>query len=78
MSIECDVERATGDGTFTFIWKEAGGPTVSAPNRNGFGNTILLDGAKQFGAHVALNYEPEGLRYELRFPLNAIEATNNA
>lgn len=78
ISIECDVRRANGDGTFAFLWKETGGPTVSAPKRKGFGSAILLDGAKQFGAHVALNYEPEGLRYELRFPLTAVEAANTA
>jgi PAS domain S-box-containing protein len=76
ISIECDVQRATGDGSFTFLWKETGGPTLSPPERKGFGSAILLDGARQFGAHVALNYEPQGLRYELRFPLSAVEAAN--
>ena len=78
VSIECDVQRANGDESFTFLWKETGGPTVSEPERKGFGSAILLDGARQFGAHVALNYEPEGLRYELRFPLSAVEAANEA
>lgn len=78
VSIECDVRPANGDKTFTFLWKETCGPTVSAPKRKGFGSAILLDGAKQFGAHVALNYEPEGLHYELRLPLSAVEATNKA
>ena len=31
VSIECDVRRANGDESFTFLWKETGGPTVSAP-----------------------------------------------
>jgi hypothetical protein len=60
------VKRTNGDGTFSFLWKETGGPPVLAPNRKGFGSTILLDGAKQFASHAALNYEPDGLRYELR------------
>ena len=51
---------------------------VLAPERKGFGSTILLDGAKQFGAKVSLNYEPKGLHYELRFPLSAVEAANKA
>lgn len=78
VSIECDVRRENGDESFTFLWKETGGPRVSGPGRKGFGSAILLDGARQFGAHVALNYEPEGLRYELRFPLSAVEAANKA
>ena len=75
VSIECEVGRLNGERTFTFLWKETGGPRVSVPKRKGFGSTILLDGAKQLGGHVALNYQPEGLRYELRFPLGAVEAS---
>jgi PAS domain S-box-containing protein len=75
VSIECDIERTNGDGTFSFQWKETGGPPILLPpKRQGFGSVILLDGARQFGQHVALNYDPEGLRYDLRFPLSAIEA----
>ena len=48
------------------------------PKRKGFGSTILLDGAKQFDANVSLKYEPEGLRYELRFPLSAVEAAKQS
>jgi two-component sensor histidine kinase len=68
----CDVERVKG-GTFSFLWKESGGPIVLPPQRKGFGTAILIDGAKQFGQHVALDYEPDGLKYEIRFPLSAIE-----
>lgn len=78
VSITCNVKRANGNGTFSFLWKEIGGPPVSAPNHEGFGSTILLDGSKQFASHVALNYAPDGLRYELRCPLSAIEAANPA
>jgi PAS domain S-box-containing protein len=78
VSIECEVKRASENGTFSFLWKESGGPTVSAPRRKGFGSAILLDAAKQFGQHVALNYDPDGLRYELRLSLGAIEAANSA
>jgi PAS domain S-box-containing protein len=70
ISIACDVS----EGTFLFRWKETGGPKVLPPKRKGFGSVILLDAAKQFGKHIALDYEPDGLRYEVRFPLSAIEA----
>jgi PAS domain S-box-containing protein len=69
----CDVERIKG-GTFSFLWKESGGPIVLPPQRKGFGTVILIDGAKQFGQHVALDYEPDGLKYEIRFPLSTLEA----
>jgi PAS domain S-box-containing protein len=75
ISIKCDVERV--DGTFSFLWKETGGPIVLPPKRKGFGSTILLERAKQFGNRVALDYEPDGLRYEVSFPLSAIEVARN-
>jgi PAS domain S-box-containing protein len=72
VSIKCDVERSVG--TFSFLWKESGGPIVMSPERKGFGTTILIDSAKGFSQHVALDYEPDGLKYEVRFPLSSIEA----
>jgi hypothetical protein len=36
-----------------------------------FGSIILLESAKQFGKHIALDYELDGLRYEVRFPPEA-------
>jgi PAS domain S-box-containing protein len=74
VSIECEVRRMNGDGVFSFLWKESGGPRVSAPKRTGFGSSILLDTAKHFGQHVALDYNPQGLTYEIRLLLSAIEA----
>jgi two-component sensor histidine kinase len=75
VSVVFDVERANGASTFTFLWKETGGPKVTLPKRKGFGSVILLEGAKQFAEHVALEFEPDGLRYAARFPLSAIEAS---
>jgi two-component sensor histidine kinase len=76
ISIKCDIERV--NGTFSFLWKETGGPIVLPPKRKGFGTTILLESAKQFGKHIVLDYEPDGLRYEVRFPLSTIEASTKA
>ena len=67
VSIEGDVRRTNGDGVFSFLWKESGGPRVSAPRRTGFGSSILLDAARHFGRHVALDYNPQGLTYEFGF-----------
>jgi PAS domain S-box-containing protein len=72
VSIKCDVEQSAG--TFSFLWKESGGPIVMSPKRKGFGTTILIDAAEGFSQHVALDYEPDGLKYEVRFPLSVIEA----
>jgi two-component sensor histidine kinase len=78
VSIECNVKRINGSGgVFSLLWKESGGPKVSAPNRKGFGSAILLDAAKQFGQQVNLNYDPDGLTYEIRCSLSAIEAVKS-
>jgi PAS domain S-box-containing protein len=74
VAVAFDVERAKGQSTFSFLWKETGGPKVSTPKRKGFGSVILLEGARQFAEHVALEFEPDGLRYTARVPLDAIEA----
>jgi hypothetical protein len=47
---------------------------VSKPIRRGFGSTILLEAAKQFADGIALEYEPDGLRYAVQFNLRAVEA----
>ena len=78
ISIEGSIERVNDQRTFSFLWAETGGPTAIAPKRKGFGSSILLESAKQFGESVRLDYNPQGLRYELRCPLRAIVATDKA
>ena len=76
VTITGSIEQLNGASSFSFRWKESGGPPVVQPTRKGFGSVILLDAAKQFGQHVATNYEPQGLSYELVVPLREIEASN--
>ena len=76
ISIEGSIERANDRGIFAFLWVESGGPKVIAPKRKGFGSSILLDSARHFGESVKLDYDSQGLRYELRVPLHAIEVTD--
>jgi two-component sensor histidine kinase len=74
ISIEGNINRLDG-GTFSFVWRETGGPAVTKPTRRGFGSVILLDSAKHFGQSVKLDYTPRGLCYELQVRLNTIEAS---
>ena len=64
-------DPGSGEAVFVMWWKERGGPRVSPPLRKGFGSTILVDAARQFG-DARLAYEPSGLEYELRVPLREI------
>jgi PAS domain S-box-containing protein len=76
VAIEGKIDRLNGGGTFTFLWRETGGPAVTKPTRRGFGSVILLDSARHFGQSVELDYAPRGLCYELQVQLNTIEASN--
>lgn len=76
VSVEGKIDRLNGGGTFSFAWRETGGPAVTAPTRKGFGSVILLDSARQFSQDVALDYARQGLRYELQLQLTAIEPSS--
>ncbi len=75
VSIEGRIDRLDGGGTFSFVWRESGGPQVTAPTRKGFGSVILIDAARQFAQSVALDYAPRGIHYVLQLRLGAIEAS---
>jgi two-component sensor histidine kinase len=63
-----------GEQIFAMAWRESGGPRVRKPRRNGFGSTILVEGARKFGRQADLRFQPEGISYELRLPLSSIAA----
>lgn len=56
-------------GRIRILWQESGGPTVTAPERRGFGRVLLerLVGATLNGT-VTLDFRPEGLVCEIDFP----------
>jgi PAS domain S-box-containing protein len=74
VAIEGKIERVNGEQIFAMAWRESGGPRVRKPRRNGFGSTILVEGARKFGRHADLRFQPEGLSYELRLSLSSIVA----
>ncbi len=72
ISIVGNVKQANGASQFSLMWRESGGPSVAKPTRKGFGSVILFDAARQFGMDIDVNYDPNGLRYELRVALQEI------
>lgn len=60
-----------------FTWVERGGPTVTTPERRGFG-TELLDGLMRRGAEPVLDYARDGLRCTLEIALDNIPAIHSA
>ena len=56
-----------GTGKFDITWSEEGGPPVTAPERRGFGSTVIEKMARiAFGQPVKLEFLPQGVRWHLR------------
>jgi PAS domain S-box-containing protein len=51
------------------LWQERGGPRVAPPEQRSFGTQLIEAGiAHELDGAVALAFDPEGVRCELRFP----------
>ena len=67
----------SGEGlSFSINWIERDGPSVTTPSRKGFGQIVLLRMAEDaLDAKVRLDYEPAGLRWNLKCSAeNALKA----
>jgi two-component sensor histidine kinase/CHASE1-domain containing sensor protein len=55
----------------SIVWREAGGPPVSAPDRKGFGSRLILSGlAHQLKGDVSLVFEPDGVSCSIAFNMD--------
>ena len=53
-------------------WQEHGGPAVAEPQQRGFGSKLIEGSvAAELGGSARLLFAPEGLRCEMRIPLEA-------
>jgi PAS domain S-box-containing protein len=70
-----EVGWAVDRDIFAMSWTERGGPSVSPPERRGFGSTVIASMAKlSVGGEVELDYAPSGLTWRLICPAtNALE-----
>jgi len=51
-------------------WREIGGPSVTAPERTGFGTTLIQRGlTSQLGGSAEIEFAPDGLRCTLECPV---------
>ncbi len=70
ITVTWSVAQTETGRTLNLDWTESGGPTVSAPERKGFGSTLLQRVlAQQCNAIVAIDYDPAGLRFHLEAPM---------
>ena len=66
------VSWGVADGRFHFAWKECDGPQVDKPTHAGFGTRMLSRAlAAELGGTAAIDYQPDGLRYEISAPARA-------
>jgi two-component sensor histidine kinase len=73
VSIDWSVHDTGKDARFRFKWQERAGPTVTAPQRRGFGSALLtrpLPLDPDVKPHLA--FEPHGFIYEFEAPLSAV------
>lgn len=60
---------AAGESRLTLEWRESGGPTVTTPERRGFGRQILeLLTPRALGGEASCRFPPDGMRWSLSIP----------
>ncbi len=61
-----------GEAALDFRWIERGGPPVKAPEVRGFGSRLIEQGVvKDLGGRSQMQFDPEGLQFQMRTPLSA-------
>jgi two-component sensor histidine kinase len=54
------------------VWKESGGPAVTAPTRRGFGLRLISDSISyELGGEAVFDFDPRGLICTIRVPASA-------
>ena len=67
--------RFAENGDLHLSWRESGGPRVVAPNRRGFGTTIIERSVPfELGGQAALRYAPTGVEAEFTIPARFVRA----
>ena len=65
-------------GGFELVWTERGGPSVSPPERRGFGSTLLerVTG-RELGGQARVEFRPDGVRAVLTADASALARTSD-
>ncbi len=67
--------RFQENGDVSLSWRESGGPAVVAPNRRGFGTTIIERSVPfELQGQAALRYAPTGLEADFTIPARFVRA----
>jgi two-component sensor histidine kinase len=76
VTIRWDLETDQAhDPVLHITWKEAGGPRVEQPQRQGFGDVVLTEIVPtSLRGTSLLEFEPDGVKWVLRAPSNSVLA----
>ena len=76
VTIRWDLETDQAhDSVLRITWKEAGGPRVEQPQRQGFGDIVLTEIVPaSLRGTALLEFEPEGVKWVLLVPSNSVLA----
>jgi PAS domain S-box-containing protein len=68
------ITAALNADALEIVWREQGGPPVTAPERTGFGQTVIARGLGQSGRHATkVEFRPDGLMCHMFVPRGQIE-----
>jgi PAS domain S-box-containing protein len=75
VAVEWTLHRAeTGTEMFAITWRESGGPPVVAPERQGFGSTVIGSLAEMhLGANVDIDFAATGFKWRLECSSRELE-----
>ena len=67
------IDHSVDEPLFRLLWREIGGPAVTTPTRRGFGELLVRRIApRDVAGRSTVNYDSQGLRYELEAPLKEL------
>jgi two-component sensor histidine kinase len=70
VEVSWSVDAEHGPRKLHVEWIERGGPPVTPPTRRGFGSTLLQRVlTAQAQAEIAMDFDPQGLRFRMIAPL---------
>ncbi len=75
VAVTFDLKGEGDECLLVITWREAGGPPVKPPERQGFGTRLIKQVvARALRADVAMDYRPEGLVCRMTLPRSAVES----
>ncbi|BCP53811.1 histidine kinase [Kaistia sp. 32K] len=69
IQVSWSTELQDGQRHLLLDWREEGGPLVYPPNHRGFGSQLIEFSAKAEGGASLLDFDPAGVRVQIRLPL---------